>query len=85
MGCRLLAIAGGRTGQLPASPVPILSRRREVGEASARSLLAVLGEYRLPRGEPVWTAVLLPALALRHVEWQDAAQRHWDTLLAETG
>lgn len=40
-----------------------LSRRREVGSASARSLLlTVLGEFALPRAEPVWTATVLDAL-----------------------
>jgi len=60
---------------LPASPAPALSRRREVGEASARSLLmTVLGEYVLPRGEPVWTAALVRALGLLRVTEKSARQ-----------
>ena len=36
---------------------PVVSRRREVGGGSARSLLTtVLGEFVLPGAEPVWTA-----------------------------
>jgi phenylacetic acid degradation operon negative regulatory protein len=39
-------------------------RRRSVGAAAARSLLlTVLGEYVLPRGEPVWQETLVAALA----------------------
>lgn len=48
---------------------PTVTRRREVGHASARSLLmTVLGEFVLPREEPVWTSALLGALALAGVE-----------------
>jgi phenylacetic acid degradation operon negative regulatory protein len=66
---------GGRTGKLPASPAPALSRRREVGEASARSLLmTVLGEFVLPRAQPVWTATLLQALGLLGVAEKSARQ-----------
>ncbi|MFI0482891.1 PaaX family transcriptional regulator C-terminal domain-containing protein [Actinomadura sp. 9N215] len=44
-------------------------RRRELGAASARSLLlTVLGEFVLPGGEPVWTAAFLRALGLLGVE-----------------
>jgi phenylacetic acid degradation operon negative regulatory protein len=44
-------------------------RRREIGAASARSLLlTLLGEFVLPTGQPVWTATLLRALALVGVE-----------------
>jgi len=58
-----------------ASPAPALSRRREVGEASARSLLiTVLGEYVLPRGGPVWTSVLVRALGLLGVAEKSARQ-----------
>ncbi|KQS64901.1 PaaX family transcriptional regulator C-terminal domain-containing protein [Modestobacter sp. Leaf380] len=43
---------------------PSLSRRQELGAASARSLLlTVLGEFVLPRREPVWTSTLLELLA----------------------
>jgi phenylacetic acid degradation operon negative regulatory protein len=55
--------------------VPALSRRRELGEASARSLLmTVLGEYVLPGGDPVWTFTLVRALALLGVEEKSARQ-----------
>jgi phenylacetic acid degradation operon negative regulatory protein len=38
-------------------------RRRSLGSAAARSLLlTVLGEYVLPRGEPVWQETLVAAL-----------------------
>ncbi len=41
-----------------------LLRRRSVGAAAARSLLlTILGEYVLPRGEPVWQETLVGALA----------------------
>jgi phenylacetic acid degradation operon negative regulatory protein len=54
---------------------PTVSRRREVGRMSARSLLmTILGEYVLPRAEPVWTQVLLDALALFGVEEKSARQ-----------
>ncbi len=43
---------------------PFVSRRQELGAASARSLLlTVLGEFVLPSGRPVWTASLLELLA----------------------
>ncbi|GAA1944139.1 PaaX family transcriptional regulator [Amycolatopsis minnesotensis] len=54
---------------------PTVSRRREVSHASARSLLmTVLGEFVLPRGEPVWTATLVTALGLFGVEEKSARQ-----------
>ncbi len=60
---------------VPASPAPALSRRRELGGASARALLmTVLGEYMLPRGEPVWTAALVRALGLLGVAEKSARQ-----------
>lgn len=44
---------------------PTVSRRREIGGASARSLLmTIMGEFVLPRGGPVWTQALVSALAL---------------------
>lgn len=44
---------------------PVLTRRRALAAPSARSLLlTVLGEYVLPRREPVWTAALVRALGL---------------------
>ncbi|HEX5090314.1 MAG TPA: PaaX family transcriptional regulator C-terminal domain-containing protein [Nocardioides sp.] len=52
-----------------------MSRRREIGSASARSLLlTVLGEFALPRGEPVWTATVLDALGRLEVEQRAARQ-----------
>jgi phenylacetic acid degradation operon negative regulatory protein len=55
-----------------ATPV---SRRRETGSASARSLLlTVLGEFALPRAKPVWTATVLEALARLDVEQRAARQ-----------
>ena len=60
---------------MAASPAPALSRRREVGDASARSLLmTVLGEYVLPRGGPVWTSVLVKALGQLGVAEKSARQ-----------
>jgi phenylacetic acid degradation operon negative regulatory protein len=54
---------------------PAVSRRREIGSASARSLLmTMLGEFVLPRGGPVWTQVLVSALALFGVEDKSARQ-----------
>ena len=54
---------------------PTLSRRRELGAASARSLLlTVLGEFVLPRGEPVWTHVLLDVLTELGVEQKSGRQ-----------
>ncbi|MFD0687928.1 PaaX family transcriptional regulator [Actinomadura fibrosa] len=48
---------------------PEFRRRRELGAASARSLLlTVLGEFVLPAGRPVWTAAFLGALDLLGVE-----------------
>ncbi|MEU4343939.1 PaaX family transcriptional regulator C-terminal domain-containing protein [Nocardia sp. NPDC023852] len=52
-----------------------MSRRREVGEGSARSLLmTILGEFTLPFGQPVWTATLVRALGLVGVEEKSARQ-----------
>lgn len=52
-----------------------LSRRREVGSASARSLLlTVLGEFVHPRNKPVWTATLIEALGSLGVEEKSARQ-----------
>jgi len=54
---------------------PVLSRRRELGATSARSLLlTVLGEFVLPRDEPVWTQVLIDVLAQLEVEPKSARQ-----------
>lgn len=52
-----------------AAAAPEFRRRRELGAASARSLLlTVLGEFVLPAGRPVWTAAFLRALGLVGVE-----------------
>lgn len=54
---------------------PTVSRRREIGQASARSLLmTMLGEFVLPRGGPVWTQTLVSALALLGIEPKSARQ-----------
>lgn len=54
---------------------PALSRRRELGATSARSLLlTVLGEFVLPRREPVWTQVLIDVLGRLGVEQKSARQ-----------
>jgi len=51
------------------------SRRREMGSASARSLLlTILGEFALPRAEPVWTATVLGALGQLDVEQRASRQ-----------
>lgn len=51
------------------------SRRREIGSASARSLLlTVLGEFVHPRHASVWTATLLEALVAVGVEEKSARQ-----------
>ena len=50
------------------------ARRREIGAASARSLLlTVLGEFVLPRGVPVWSGALVAGLA--HVGVEEKAAR----------
>lgn len=54
---------------------PALSRRRELGTTSARSLLlTVLGEFVLPADEPVWTSVLIRILGDLGVEPKSARQ-----------
>jgi phenylacetic acid degradation operon negative regulatory protein len=63
----------GAVGQ--SGPRPVVSRRREVGGGSARSLLTtVLGEYVLPSGTPVWTSTLVDVLALFDIEEKAARQ-----------
>ncbi len=55
-------------------PLPT-SRRREIGSASARSLLlTILGEFVHPRHATVWTATLLEALVAVGVEEKSARQ-----------
>lgn len=54
---------------------PVVTRRREIGDTSARSLLTtVLGEYVLPDDRPVWTAALVDTLALFDIEEKSARQ-----------
>jgi phenylacetic acid degradation operon negative regulatory protein len=54
---------------------PVLSRRREVGGGSARSLLiTILGEFVLPAAQPVWTGTLVDVLAMLDVEEKSARQ-----------
>jgi phenylacetic acid degradation operon negative regulatory protein len=54
---------------------PALSRRRELGATSARSLLlTVLGEFVLPRDDAVWTQVLIDVLGALGVESKSARQ-----------
>ena len=51
------------------------NRRRQLGSASARSLLlTLLGEFVHPRGDSVWTATLVEALAAFGVEEKAARQ-----------
>ena len=55
--------------------VTTANRRREVGFASARSLLlTVLGEFVHPRHASVWTATLIEALGVLGVEEKSARQ-----------
>ena len=62
----------------PGSPAvirPVLTRRRQVGTASARSLLlTVLGEFVLPHAAPVWTSTLVTVLGRLGVEEKSARQ-----------
>src|SRR5688572_26338260 len=59
----------------PDSGHPALSRRRELGATSARSLLlTVLGEFVLPRDQLVWTQVLIDVLGGLGVEPKSARQ-----------
>jgi phenylacetic acid degradation operon negative regulatory protein len=51
-------------GNVEVTEGPVVTRRQELGAASARSLLlTVLGEFVLPAGRPVWTATLIELLA----------------------
>jgi phenylacetic acid degradation operon negative regulatory protein len=51
-------------GRVEVPEGPVVTRRQELGAASARSLLlTVLGEFVLPAGRPVWTATLIELLA----------------------
>ncbi|GAA0897561.1 PaaX family transcriptional regulator C-terminal domain-containing protein [Pseudonocardia zijingensis] len=54
---------------------PALSRRRELGATSARSLLlTVLGEFVLPRADAVWTQTLIDVLGQLDIEAKSARQ-----------
>jgi phenylacetic acid degradation operon negative regulatory protein len=54
---------------------PTVTRRREVSDASARSLLTtVLGEYVLPQGEPIWTQTIVDVLGRFEIEEKSARQ-----------
>jgi phenylacetic acid degradation operon negative regulatory protein len=54
---------------------PVVTRRQELGAASARSLLlTVLGEFVLPASRPVWTATLIDLLAELEVAEKAARQ-----------
>ena len=54
---------------------PNSARRREIGSASARSLLlTVLGEFVHPRHETVWTGTLVEALSILGIEEKSARQ-----------
>jgi phenylacetic acid degradation operon negative regulatory protein len=51
-------------GTVEVTEGPVVTRRQELGAASARSLLlTVLGEFVLPASRPVWTATLIDLLA----------------------
>ncbi|MGI8522443.1 MAG: PaaX family transcriptional regulator [Nocardioides sp.] len=57
------------------TPSAPLNRRRDVGSASARSLLlTILGEFALPRREPVWTGTIIEALGGLGVEQRASRQ-----------
>lgn len=54
---------------------PVVSRRREVGHTSARSLLmTLLGEFVLPCERPVWTSELVDVLGAFGIEERSARQ-----------
>lgn len=56
-------------------PATGITRRRELGTASARSLLlTVLGEFMLPHGAPVWTSMVVRLLGDLAVEEKAARQ-----------
>lgn len=54
---------------------PVVTRRQQLGAASAPSLLlTVLGEFVLPNGRPVWTATLLDLMGELEVAEKAARQ-----------
>lgn len=66
---------GPDAGPFDVTTHPALSRRRELGATSARSLLlTVLGEFVLPHTESVWTQTLIDVLAGLGVEQKSARQ-----------
>lgn len=71
----MTAELSGVDGFVEGGAHPALSRRRGLGQTSARSLLlTLLGEFVLPRDEPVWTQVLIDVLAGLGVEPKSARQ-----------
>ncbi len=62
------------SGPVRESPATV-SRRRQIGSASARSLLlTLLGEFVHPRHSSVWTSTLLASLGVLGVEEKSARQ-----------
>lgn len=62
-------------GTEPEPAGPRMSRRHAAGEPSARGLLlTVLGEFVLPRAEPVWTTTLIGLMDRLGVEEKSARQ-----------
>lgn len=69
-----MAVAPDGGGE-PLGATPAVSRRRAVGESSARSrLMTILGEFVLPFGQQVWTATLVRSLGLMGIEEGAARQ-----------
>jgi DNA-binding transcriptional regulator PaaX len=67
------------------TPRPSVSRRREIGSTSARSLLMTMLGPRLPaRLLPEnWSGAMAADLFhARHADWHPAAQRHRERLTA---
>lgn len=66
---------GGRASQASSEHSLAMSRRREISEGSARSLLmTMLGEFVLPFGQQVWTTTLVRALMMAGIEEKSARQ-----------
>jgi phenylacetic acid degradation operon negative regulatory protein len=64
--------------------LPVVTRRQELGAASARSLLlTVLGEFVLPSARPVWTATIIDLLA--ELEVAEKASRQAIMRTADSG
>jgi phenylacetic acid degradation operon negative regulatory protein len=67
--------AAGSPSSLGPDREDVAERRRAVGSGSARSLLlTILGEFVLPRAEPVWTGSLVAGLGDLGVEEKAARQ-----------